>query len=91
MNIINAEAFSNITYGFYAMDQMTEKEKHYVMDDVYGMDRKTIISNHTQYDYEGSENFEHDDTGCWMNYSGVYDDVMSSFAEHENWTSGYDY
>ena len=84
MNILNAD-------DDFQKNQMTDQEKNYVMDDVYGMDRKNVISNFTQYDYEGSENFEHDNTGSWMNYSGVYDEVMSSFAEHEDWISGYDY
>ncbi len=54
-------------------------------------DRAPILSNHTGYGYKGSENFEHDDTGCTMNYSGVYDDVSNAVADHEGWEEGYDY
>ena len=54
-------------------------------------DEIRIISNHSGYDYKGSENFEHDDNGNIMNYSGVYDDVMSAFAESEGWVESYDY
>ena len=36
-----------------------------------------FISNHSGSDYEGSENYEHDDNGDLMNYSGVYDSVMA--------------
>ncbi|QFY88499.1 hypothetical protein D5125_02825 [Magnetovirga frankeli] len=57
----------------------------------HGKDREPFISNHSGYDYEGSENFEHDDNGAIMNYSGVMDDVYNSIAEHEDWEDGYDY
>lgn len=50
-----------------------------------------VVSNHSGYSYQGSENFEHDDTGSLMNYSGVEDEVFSSFAVHEDWQEGYDY
>jgi hypothetical protein len=56
-----------------------------------GKDRETIVSNHTGYGYKGSENFEHDDTGSQMNYSGVEDDVNNAIADHEGWEKGYDY
>lgn len=56
-----------------------------------GRDRIPYLSNHTGYGYRGSENFEHDDTGSQMNYSGVEDDVMNAFADHEGWEHGYDY
>jgi len=58
---------------------------------VYEDDAMPIVSNHSGYDYEGSENFEHDGNGAIMNFSGVYDDVYNSFREHEGWTEGYDY
>ncbi len=45
-------------------------------DDMW--DHQSLISNHTGYSYQGSENFEHDDTGAQMNYSGVYDDVLNA-------------
>jgi len=54
-------------------------------------DEYRIISNHSGYGCEGGENFEHDDTGCLHNYSGVEDDIFSSYAEHEDWQEGYDY
>jgi hypothetical protein len=50
-----------------------------------------FISNHSGYDYAGSENFEHDDTGGSMNYSGCYDQVMDAFVTNEGWLEGYDY
>ncbi|GHB02492.1 hypothetical protein ACFFLG_19150 [Shewanella indica] len=50
-----------------------------------------VVSNHSGYDYAGSENFEHDDTGSIHCYSGVEDDVLSAFAEHEGWCEGYDF
>lgn len=50
-----------------------------------------VTSNHSGYCYSGSENFEHDDTGSIMNYSGVEDMIFSSLAENENWQEGYDY
>lgn len=56
-----------------------------------GKDREPILSNHTGYGYKGSENFEHDDTGSQMNYSGVEDDVNNAIADHEGWEEGYDY
>lgn len=52
---------------------------------------KLVTSNHSGYRYEGSENFEHDDTGCIHNYSGVEDEILSSYAEHGDWQEGYDY
>lgn len=54
-------------------------------------DEKQVVSNNTGYGYEGSENFEHDDTGCLMNYSGCADDMLTAMAEHEDWEEGYDY
>lgn len=56
-----------------------------------GKDRDPIVSNHTGYGHKGSENFEHDDTGSMMNYSGVEDDVNNAIADHEGWQEGYDY
>lgn len=50
-----------------------------------------IVSNHTGYGYSGSENYEHDDTGSLMNYSGCYDEAMSAWAMQEDWEEGYDY
>ena len=52
---------------------------------------KGFISNHSGYDHEGSENYEHDDNGDRMNYSGVYDDVINDLSEHEGYQKGYDY
>lgn len=56
-----------------------------------GKDGVPIVSNHTGYNYEGSENFEHDNTASQMNYSGVEDDVNNAIADHEGWEKGYDY
>ena len=50
-----------------------------------------VTANHSIYGYKGSENYEHDDTGCIHNYSGVEDDVFSAFADNEGWSEGYDY
>lgn len=52
---------------------------------------KSYLSNHTGYSRPGSENFEHDNTGSAMNYSGVEDDVMNAIAEHEGWQPGEDF
>ncbi len=54
-------------------------------------EKTSIVSNHTGYPHEGSENFEHDDTGSSMNYSGVEDELNKAKAEHEDWQEGYDY
>ena len=36
-------------------------------------------------------NYEHDDSGDRINYSGVYDSVINDFSEHEGYQEGYDY
>ena len=41
--------------------------------------------------YAEAANYEHDDTGSSMNYSGVEDDILSALAEHDDWQVGYDY
>lgn len=56
-----------------------------------GKEKKPIVANHTGYPHEGSENFEHDDTGSMMNYSGVEDEFNNAQSEHEGWQEGYDY
>lgn len=48
-----------------------------------------VISNYTGY--AGGANFEHDDTGGLMNYSGSEDEIFSAVADHDGWDSGYDY
>lgn len=59
---------------------------------ITGLDERLIVvANHSGYDLEGSENFEHDDAGSVHNYSGVEDDVFSAFAENDGWQEGYDY
>jgi hypothetical protein len=77
------------------MTQETDKEIEDIMvtngKEKPDKDKKPYISNHTGYGYKGSENFEHDDTGGAMNYSGVVDDVYDSLKEHEDWDEGYDY
>lgn len=50
-----------------------------------------IVGNASGYSYKGSENFEHDDTGCEHNFSGMEDEINSANAEHEDWQEGYDY
>ena len=60
-------------------------------DEVFTGDKKApYVSDHTGYG-KGGENFEHDDTGSIMNYSGVHDDVYNSIGDHEDWKEGYDY
>lgn len=54
-------------------------------------ERSSIVANHTGYDCAGGENFEHDDTGSQMNYSGVEDEVNNALADHEGWQEGFDY
>jgi hypothetical protein len=54
-------------------------------------EKKPYVSNHTIYGYDGSENFEHDNTGSLMNYSGCEDDIFNAISEHEDWQEGYDY
>lgn len=54
-------------------------------------DTPLVIGNHSGYGYPGSANFEHDDTGAAMNYSGVEDEMLSATAEHDGWQEGYDY
>ena len=77
------------------MTQETDKEIEDIMvtngKETPDKDKKPYISNHTGYGYKGSENFEHDDTGGAMNYSGVEDDVFNAFIEHEDWDEGYDF
>ena len=51
----------------------------------YGKDRPPVVSNHSGYSYKGSENFEHDDNGSIMNYSGVEDMMNDATADHEGW------
>ncbi len=56
-----------------------------------GRDDRPILTNHTGYQKPGSENWEHDDTGNEMNYSGAADDMLNAKAENEGWEPGYDY
>jgi hypothetical protein len=55
------------------------------------VDRRPVVANHTAYVYEGSENFEHDDSGALMNYLGCEDDVFDALCDHEGWQADYDY
>jgi hypothetical protein len=52
-------------------------------------DEACIVGNHTGY--KGGENYEHDDNGSLMNFSGVEDDMLSAEANHNGWDDGYDY
>lgn len=54
-------------------------------------EKSPVVSNHTGYSHEGSENFEHDDSGASMNYSGVEDEFNDAKSEHEGWQKDYDY
>lgn len=54
-------------------------------------EEKRVISNHSGYSSLGSENFEHDESGNLMNYSGMEDEVFNSLAMHGDWQEGYDY
>lgn len=57
-----------------------------------GNDRERfVVANHTRYHHEGGENYEHDDTGSLMNYSGVQDTIFSAEALHQDWEPGFDY
>ncbi|MBZ0330997.1 hypothetical protein KZO25_11790 [Halomonas sp. ANAO-440] len=74
-------------YGMYHYDTARDtSDDHPVISE-----GERVIGNHSGYPYSGSENFEHDDTGCILNYSGVEDIIFSSFAENNNWEEGYDY
>lgn len=50
-----------------------------------------ISSNLTGYSQPGSDNWEHDGTGCKSNLSGVTDDFDNAMAEQNGWQPGYDY
>ena len=55
-------------------------------------ERVPLVSNHSGYGGRpGSENWEHDDTGNFHNWSGCYDMMIDPIAEHEGWQEGYDY
>lgn len=54
-------------------------------------DALRVVGNHTGYDTPGSENYEHDETGSMMNYSGIEDEMFSAEAEHDGWQEGYDF
>ena len=54
-------------------------------------DNPLVVGNRSGYGYAGSENFEHDDTGDEMNYSGAEDEMFSAAAENDGWEEGYDY
>lgn len=73
---------------------MTHDNSTYVLsrnESQYNKDRVPLVSNHTGYRGEGTESWEHDDTGNVQNYSGCFDEVMDPIAEHEGWEVGYDY
>ena len=76
------------------MPQNTTEEIDGIVQSSVGIgdssDHKPYVSNHTGYG-KGGENFEHDDTGALMNYSGIVDDVGEAQKEHEGWQEGYDY
>ncbi|WP_296697982.1 hypothetical protein [Thiocapsa sp. UBA6158] len=66
-------------------DKLEEKEK------LEPLSEHRVVGNRSGYNYRGSENFEHDDTGSIHNFSGVEDEIESAYAEHEGWEEGYDY
>ena len=53
--------------------------------------RSKVVLDHTGYNRSGSSNWEHDDTGGKMNYSGMADIALSAQAEEKGWEAGYDY
>lgn len=53
--------------------------------------RSLVVLDHTGYNRSGSSNWEHDDTGAQMNYSGMADIALSAQAEEKGWEAGYDY
>lgn len=55
-----------------------------------GKEKESFVADHTGYG-KGGENFEHDNKGNEMNYSGVVDEVNNALKEHEDWQEGYDY
>lgn len=59
--------------------------------DVNYEDLPSVINNHTGYSHPNSANWEHDNTGCISNYSGMSDMIDSANAEHDGWEEGYDY
>lgn len=54
-------------------------------------DRKRFLANHSGYPYEGSESFEHDDTGAIHNFSGCEDEIVNAEVDHRGLEAGYDY
>lgn len=56
-----------------------------------GSDRPAVYADYTGYCRGHSQNWEHEGAGNAMNYSGVYDDVMSAFATNEGWKPDEDY
>jgi hypothetical protein len=50
-----------------------------------------IVHNCTGYGGPDGANYEHDNTGGMMNYSGCYDMILSAISEHEGWSESYDY
>lgn len=53
--------------------------------------RSLVLLDPTGYNRSGSSNWEHDDTGAQMNYSGMADIALSAQAEEKGWEAGYDY
>lgn len=74
-------------YGMYHYDTARDTSE----DQPPFNEGERVTGNHSGYPYPGSENFEHDDTGSIINYSGVEDMIFSSFAENEGWEEGYDF
>lgn len=61
---------------------------------VGGQDRREVspvMEDHTGYNRGHSANWEHDNTGSQMNYSGMSDIMLGAMAENNGWEAGYDY
>lgn len=54
-----------------------------------GEERAPVVANHSKH--PDGHNYEHDDNGSLMNYSGVEDEMNNAQADHEGWEEGYDY
>jgi hypothetical protein len=53
--------------------------------------RSSVVLDHSGYNRSGSSNWEHDDTGAKMNYSGMADIALIAQADEKGWEAGYDY
>lgn len=68
-----------------------EKFNQPVYGDGEAEGRSSVVLDHTGYHRSGSSNWEHDNTGSMMNYSGMVDIALSAQAADKGWEAGYDY